>query len=84
MITRKMRRFIIIVIPLIILLFIIALFSILYFTTDLLKSDKDMFFEYLEKNAKNIIDVQEVFNDDEFNKMLQESKYSQKDRKSVV
>lgn len=77
MITRKMRRFIIIVIPLIILLFIIALFSILYFTTDLLKSDKDMFFEYLEKNAKNIIDVQEVFNDDEFNKMLQESKYSQ-------
>lgn len=77
MITRKMKRFIIIVIPLTILLFLITLFSILYFTTDLFKSDKDLFFEYLEKNAKNIIDIQEVFNNDDFSKMLQDSKYSQ-------
>ena len=46
MITRKMKRFIIIVIPLTILLFLITLFSILYFTTDLFKSDKDLFFEF--------------------------------------
>ena len=77
MITRKMKRFIIIVIPLTILLVIIALLGILYFTTDLFKSDKAMFFEYLEKNAKNLIDIQEAFNNEEYNKMLQESKYSQ-------
>lgn len=77
MMTRKMKRLIIIGIPSFIILLVIILVGILYFTTNLFKSEEVLFFEFLEKNAKSIIEIKDAFEDEEYDNMLQKSNYNQ-------
>lgn len=77
MMTRKKKRLIMIGIPSIIILLVIIILGVLYFTTNLFKSEEVLFFEFLEKNSKSIIEIKNAFENEEYDNMLQESNYNQ-------
>ena len=67
MLTKKKRRMIKIIIPVIIFILLIAIFVILYLKTDMFKSDETLFFKYLGKNSENISNIQNMLENEAFN-----------------
>ncbi len=55
-----MKRKVFIIMPIIILIILLAIVAILYFTTDLFKSNKDLFWKYFAQNK----DITEILNND--------------------
>ena len=83
MMPRKKRIALAIAIPSIIVIIIIITGILLYLNTDMFKSNKTLFFKYLGKNSENIKEIEEIFESTEYEKNLQNNKYSYKDLKLV-
>lgn len=76
MIPRKKRIALAIAIPSIIVIIIIITGILLYLNTDMFKSNKTLFFKYLGKNSENIKEIEEIFESTEYEKNLQNNKYT--------
>lgn len=76
MMPRKKRIALAIAIPSIIVIIIIITGILLYLNTDMFKSNKTLFFKYLGKNSENIKEIEEIFESSEYEKNLQNNKYT--------
>lgn len=76
MMPRKKRIALAIAIPSIIVIIIIITGILLYLNTDMFKSNKTLFFKYLGKNYENIKEIEEIFESTEYEKNLQNNKYT--------
>lgn len=76
MMPRKKRIALVIAIPSIIVIIIIITGILLYLNTDMFKSNKTLFFKYLGKNSENIKEIEEIFESTEYEKNLQNNKYT--------
>lgn len=76
MIPRKKRIALAIAIPSIIVIIIIITGILLYLNTDMFKSNKTLFFKYLGKSSENIKEIEEIFESTEYEKNLQNNKYT--------
>ena len=76
MMTKKKRKMIMIGIPVLVVILLIVILIVLYLNTDLFKSDQTLFFKYFGKNAENLLEIDEVFNDEQYNNFLNSEKYS--------
>lgn len=76
MMPRKKRIALAIAIPSIIVIIIIITGILLYLNTDMFKSNKTLFFKYLGKNSENIKEIEEIFESTEYEKNLQNNKYT--------
>lgn len=76
MMPRKKRIALAIAIPSIIVIIIIITGILLYLNTDMFKSNKTLFFKYLGKNSENIKEIEEIFESTEYEKKLQNNKYT--------
>lgn len=65
-----------IAIPSIIVIIIIITGILLYLNTDMFKSNKTLFFKYFGKNSENIKEIEEIFESTEYEKNLQNNKYT--------
>ena len=75
MLERKIKIIIIILMILIVLVGVVG--TILYFTTDLLKSDEMLFQKYIAQNVRNIADVINVSKEEENIDLLGKSDYTE-------
>lgn len=76
MMPRKKRIALAIAIPPIIVIIIIITGILLYLNTDMFKSNKTLFFKYFGKNSENIKEIEEIFESTEYEKNLQNNKYT--------
>lgn len=76
MMPRKKRIVLAIAIPSIIVIIIIITGILLYLNTDMFKSNKTLFFKYFGKNSENIKEIEEIFESTEYEKNLQNNKYT--------
>lgn len=76
MMPRKKRIALAIAIPSIIVIIIIITGILLYLNTDMVKSNKTLFFKYFGKNSENIKEIEEIFESTEYEKNLQNNKYT--------
>lgn len=76
MMPRKKRIALAIAIPSIIVIIIIITGILLYLNTDMFKSNKTLFFKYLGKSSENIKEIEEIFESTEYEKKLQNNKYT--------
>lgn len=76
MMPRKKRIALAIAIPSIIVIIIIITGILLYLNTDMFKSNKTLFFKYFGKNSENIKEIEEIFESNEYEKNLQNNKYT--------
>jgi hypothetical protein len=76
MMPRKKRIALAIAIPSIIVIIIIITGILLYLNTDMFKSNKTLFFKYFGKNSENIKEIKEIFESTEYEKKLQNNKYT--------
>lgn len=76
MMPRKKRIALAIAIPSIIVIIIIITGILLYLNTDMFKSNKTLFFKYLGKSSENIKKIEEIFESTEYEKNLQNNKYT--------
>lgn len=76
MMPRKKRIALAIAIPSIIVIIIIVTGILLYLNTDMFKSNKTLFFKYFGKNSENIKEIEEIFESTEYEKNLQNNKYT--------
>lgn len=76
MMPRKKRIALAIAIPSIIVIIIIITGILLYLNTDMFKSNKTLFFKYLGKNSENIKEIEEMFESTEYEKKMQNNKYT--------
>ena len=76
MMPRKKRIALAIAIPSIIVIIIIITGILLYLNTDMFKSNKTLFFKYLGKSSENIKEIEEIFEITEYEKNLQNNKYT--------
>lgn len=76
MMPRKKRIALAIAIPSIIVIIIIITGILLYLNTDMFKSNKTLFFKYLGKSSENIKEIEEIFESTEYEKNLQNNKYT--------
>lgn len=76
MMPRKKRIALAIAIPSIIVIIIIITGILLYLNTDMFKSNKTLFFKYLGKSSENIKGIEEIFESTEYEKNLQNNKYT--------
>ena len=76
MMPRKKRIALAIAIPSIIVIIIIITGILLYLNTDMFKSNKTLFFKYFGKNSENIKEIEEIFESSEYEKNLQNNKYT--------
>lgn len=76
MMPRKKRIALAIAIPSIIVIIIIITGILLYLNTDMFKSNKTLFFKYFGKNSENIKEIEEIFESTEYEKKLQNNKYT--------
>lgn len=76
MMPRKKRIALAIAIPSIIVIIIIITGILLYLNTDMFKSNKTLFFKYFGKNSENIKEIEETFESTEYEKNLQNNKYT--------
>lgn len=76
MMPRKKRIALAIAIPSIIVIIIIITGILLYLNTDMFKSNKTLFFKYFGKNSENIKEIEEIFESTEYEKNLQNNKYT--------
>ena len=74
MMPRKKRIALAIAIPSIIVIIIIITGILLYLNTDMFKSNKT--FKYFGKNSENIKEIEEIFESTEYEKNLQNNKYT--------
>ncbi len=74
---KKKKRIVIAVTSIVIFLIIItAILLTLYITTDAFKSNKTLFKKYLGQNIEDIINIASLFEKDDYNKLLEENKYT--------
>ena len=59
---RNKKKILLIVIPIVVVLIIVAVVAVLYFTTDLFKSNKELFWKYLAQNE----DITNILKNDKF------------------
>lgn len=76
MMPRKKRIALAIAIPSIIVIIIIITGILLYLNTDMFKSNKTLFFKYFGKISENIKEIEEIFESTEYEKNLQNNKYT--------
>lgn len=76
MMTRKKRKAIIIASIAIILIIIASVIAFLYFTTDMLKTNKQLFAKYIGKNFENAESLIESLNNNDYKNTLSENKYT--------
>lgn len=76
MMPRKKRIALAIAISSIIVIIIIITGILLYLNTDMFKSNKTLFFKYFGKNSENIKEIEEIFESTEYEKNLQNNKYT--------
>ena len=76
MMPRKKRIALALAIPSIIVIIIIITGILLYLNTDMFKSNKTLFFKYFGKNSENIKEIEEIFESTEYEKNLQNNKYT--------
>lgn len=76
MMPRKKRIALAIAIQSIIVIIIIITGILLYLNTDMFKSNKTLFFKYFGKNSENIKEIEEIFESTEYEKNLQNNKYT--------
>lgn len=76
MMPRKKRIALAIAIPSIIVIIIIITGILLYLNTDMFKFNKTLFFKYFGKNSENIKEIEEIFESTEYEKNLQNNKYT--------
>ena len=76
MMPRKKRIALAIAIPSIIVIIIIITGILLYLNTDMFKSNKTLFFKYFGKNSENVKEIEEIFESTEYEKNLQNNKYT--------
>lgn len=77
MMPRKKRIALAIAIPVIIVMIIITTGILLYLNTDMFKSNKILFLKYLGENSENLKAIQNVFESSEYEKKLQDNKYTE-------
>lgn len=77
MMPRKKRIALAIAIPVIIVMIIITTGILLYLNTDMFKSNKTLFLKYLGENSENLKAIQDVFESSEYEKKLQDNKYTE-------
>lgn len=77
MMPRKKRIALAIAIPVIIVIIIITTGILLYLNTDMFKSNKTLFLKYLGENSENLKAIQDVFESSEYEKKLQDNKYTE-------
>ena len=77
MMTRKKKRTILIAIVVFFVLTIATTLIVLYLNTDLFKSNETLFLKYVGKNAQNIEAVEKVFENTDYNNLLQTNKYTE-------
>lgn len=77
MMPRKKRIALAIAIPVIIVMIIITTGILLYLNTDMFKSNKILFLKYLGENSENLKAIQDVFESSEYEKKLQDNKYTE-------
>lgn len=77
MMPRKKRITLAIAIPVIIVIIIITTGILLYLNTDMFKSNKTLFLKYLGENSENLKAIQDVFESSEYEKKLQDNKYTE-------
>lgn len=58
------------------MIIIIIIGILLYLNTDMFKSNKTLFFKYFGKNSENIKEIEEIFESTEYEKNLQNNKYT--------
>lgn len=77
MITKKKRNTIIAISTIITISIIVAVLAFVYFNTDIIKSNKILFKEYISKNPKNIEELYIKLTEDDFRTKLMENKSTQ-------
>lgn len=77
MMPRKKRIALAIAIPVIIVMIIITTGILLYLNTDMFKSNKTLFLKYLGENSENLKAIQDIFESSEYEKKLQDNKYTE-------
>ena len=74
---KKKKRIVIAVTTVAIFLIIITVILLtLYITTDAFKSNKTLFKKYLGQNIEDIINIASLFEKDDYDKLLEENKYT--------
>ena len=81
--TRKMKKLILIGVPSAIVLIILIILGILFLTTDMFKSDGEIFLENLEKNSYNLKQIMSALENADYNEFIQQSKYSQNEELKI-
>lgn len=77
MMTKKKRKILIISILLVTLLIIATLLIVLYFNTDMFKSNQTLFLKYFGKNIENVKEIEKIFENAEYEKSLETKKYTE-------
>lgn len=76
MVKKKKRIVLIISIVIIFIILITSILVTLYITTDAFKSSKTLFKKYLGQNIEDVINITSFFEKDEYDKLLEQSKYT--------
>lgn len=77
MMTRKKRKTLLIAIVVFFILIIATTLIILYLNTDLFKSNETLFLKYVGKNVQNIETIEKIFENTDYNNLLETSKYTE-------
>lgn len=76
MMTRKMRRMLIIISIVLLLLVISGVLILLYINTDMFKSNTTLFTKYIGQNVENMDVLYNKIGESEYNNLLQQNKYT--------
>ena len=74
MMTKKKRRTLIISGLVVLLLIVVTSLIMLYLNTDMFKSNQSLFFKYFGKNTETIKEIEKIFENTEYENLLQNSK----------
>lgn len=77
MMTRKKRKILVIAIVVFFILIIATTLIILYLNTDLFKTNETLFLKYVGKNAQNIENIEKIFENTDYNNLLETNKYTE-------
>lgn len=73
---RKKRKALIIAIVGILIIVVSILTALLYFMTDIFKSNQSLFLQYISQNINNVDEVYKILTEDEYEEKLKENKYT--------
>ena len=71
----RKKKLIAIILFLVVSLIIATILIIFYLSTDIFKSNQTLFLKYFEKNIENLVEIEKIFQDMEYEKKLKNSKY---------